>query len=57
MDRGEIIAIVDGALETFAARELVRGSEVVDVLLDLRSLLVSDAEIEALLESEAQPTG
>ncbi len=56
MDRVGIIAIVDEALEAFATRELVRGSEVVDVLLDLRSVLVSDAEIQALLESEAQPT-
>jgi hypothetical protein len=56
MDRGGIVAMIDEALERFAVRESVRGSEVVDLLLDLRGAAVSDAEIQALIESEAQPT-
>jgi hypothetical protein len=56
MDRVGIIAMIDEALERFAAREVVRASEVTDLLLDLRSVAISDAEIQALIESEVQPT-
>ena len=56
MDRTGIVGLIDEAIERFATREMVTGSEIVDFLLDLRSAAVSDAEIEALLESEAQPT-
>ncbi len=56
MDRTGIVGLIDEAIERFATREMVTGSEIVDFLLDLRTAAVSDAEIEALLESEAQPT-
>jgi hypothetical protein len=57
MDRTGIVGMIDEALERFAARDMVAGSEIIDVLLDLRTVVVSDQEIAALLESEAQPTG
>ena len=56
MDQAGIVAVIDEALERFAARDLVASSEVVDFLLDLRSAVVSDAAIAALIEAEAQPT-
>jgi len=56
MDQAGIVTIIDEALERFSARDLVAASEVVDFLLDLRSAVVSDAALAALIESEAQPT-
>lgn len=56
MNRTAIVEMIDEALERYAARERVAGSEIVDFLLDLRSVVVSDDEIEALLEAESQPT-
>jgi hypothetical protein len=56
MDQPGILSIVDEALERFASRDLVAASEVVDFLLDLRSAIVSDAALAALIESETQPT-
>jgi hypothetical protein len=55
MDQAGILTIVDDALERFASRDLVAASEVVDFLLDLRSAIVSDAALAALIESETQP--
>jgi hypothetical protein len=55
MDQAGIVTIIDEALERFAARDLIAASEVVDFLLDLRSAVVSDAALAALIESEAQP--
>jgi hypothetical protein len=55
MDQAGIVSIVDEALERFASRDLVAASEVVDFLLDLRSAVVSDAALAALIESETQP--
>jgi hypothetical protein len=55
MDQAGLVTIIDEALERFAGRDLVASSEVVDLLLDLRSAVVSDAAIAALIESEAQP--
>jgi hypothetical protein len=55
MDQAELVTIIDEALERFAGRDLVASSEVVDLLLDLRSAVVSDAAIAALIEAEAQP--
>jgi hypothetical protein len=55
MDQAGILTIVDDALERFASRDLVAASEVVDFLLDLRSAVVSDAALAALIESETQP--
>lgn len=55
MDQAGLVTIIDEALERFAGRDLVASSEVVDLLLDLRSAVVSDAAIAALIEAEAQP--
>ena len=55
MDQAGLVTIIDEALERFAGRDLVASSEVVDLLLDLRSAVVSDAAIAALIESEVQP--
>jgi hypothetical protein len=55
MDQAGIVTIIDEALERFSARDLIASSEVVDFLLDLRSAVVSDAALAALIESEAQP--
>jgi hypothetical protein len=55
MDQAGIVTLIDEALERFAGRDLVASSEVVDLLLDLRSAVVSDAAIAALIEAEAQP--
>jgi hypothetical protein len=55
MDQAGLVSIIDGALERYANRDLVAASEVVDFLLDLRSAVVSDAAIAALIESETQP--
>jgi len=48
-----VTLLIDEALERFAARDLVQGSEVVDFLLDLRLALV--APMDELLEE--QPVG
>ena len=56
MDRPGIVTLIDEALERFASRERVPAREVVDFLLDLRSALVSDAALAALIEAETQPT-
>ena len=55
MDQAGIVTLIDEALERFAARDLVSSSEVMDLLLDMRSAAVSDAELAALIDSEAQP--
>jgi hypothetical protein len=57
MDQSGIVAVIDEALERFAGRDLVSAGEIVDFLLDLRSAVLSDAAIAALIESEAQPAG
>ncbi len=55
MDQAGIVNLIDEALERFAGRDLVASSEVLDLLLDMRSAAVSDAELAALIDSEAQP--
>jgi hypothetical protein len=55
MDQAGIVTLIDEALERFSARDLVAASEVVDYLLDLRSAVVSDAALAALIESETLP--
>jgi hypothetical protein len=55
MDQAGIVTLIDEALERFAGRDLVSSTEVVDLLLDMRSAAVSDAELAALIDSEAQP--
>ena len=49
MDQAGIVTIIDEALERYAARDLISGSEVVDFLLDLRSAVVSDDAIRELM--------
>ena len=56
MDQAGIVHMIDESLERFSGRDLIAASEIVDFLLDLRGAVVSDAAIEALIESEAQPT-
>jgi hypothetical protein len=41
---------IDGALREFAGRRLVPSTEVVDLLLDLRSMIVLDANHSMLLD-------
>jgi len=56
MGQVETVTLIDEAIGRFAGRDLISGAEVVDFLLDLRSVAASDAALEALLESESQPT-
>ena len=55
MDQAGIVTLIDEALERFAGRDLVSSTEVTDLLLDMRTAAVSDAELAALIDSEAQP--
>jgi hypothetical protein len=55
VDQAGIVTIIDEAIERFASRDLIGSSEVVDFLLDLRSAVVSDAALAALIESETEP--
>ncbi len=56
MDQAGVVTIIDEALERFSSRDLIAASEVIDFLLDLRSAVVSDAALAALIEAETQPT-
>lgn len=58
----EMTEMVDAALERFRGRDLVASAEVVDVLLDLRLLLleepIPDAALHELLDEPASsPAG
>ena len=55
MDQAGIVTLIDEALERFAGRDLVSSTEVLDLLLDMRTAAVSDAELQSLIDSEAQP--
>ena len=44
-----VCAVIDDALLEFRGRTLVSGSEVVDVLLDLRIAIEAEARLGALL--------
>ena len=55
MDQAGIVTMIDEALQRFAGRDLVSSTEVLDLLLDMRSAALSDAEIAALIEAEVQP--
>ena len=57
MDQAGIVTMIDEALERLANRDLVAASEIVDFLLDMRSAVVSDAALAALIESEAETVG
>ena len=54
--REQLTQVVDDALVRFRGRDLVSSAEVVDVLLDLRLLLLDPEALEQLLEQPA-PTG
>ena len=58
MGREQLTQVVDEALERFRGRDLVASAEVVDVLLDLRLLLLDSEEIPdaALAELLEEPT-
>jgi len=55
VEQAGIVTIIDEAIERFASRDLIGSAEVVDFLLDLRSAVVSDAALAALIESETEP--
>jgi len=55
MDQAGIVTLIDEALQRFAGRDLVSSTEVLDLLLDMRSAALSDAAIRELIDSEAQP--
>jgi hypothetical protein len=55
MEQAGIVNLIDEALERYASRDLIAASEIVDFLLDLRSAVVSDAALAALIEQESQP--
>ena len=55
MDQAGIVTLIDEALQRFAGRDLVSSTEVLDLLLDMRSAALSDAEIAALIDAEVQP--
>jgi hypothetical protein len=56
MNPTALVSVIDGALERFAARDLVAGHEVVDFLLDLRIAVLDDSELQQLIDNERQPT-
>ena len=56
MNQTGIVAMIDEALERFAARELIASHEIVDFLLDMRIAALDDTELQQLLEAESQPT-
>jgi hypothetical protein len=61
MGQEQLTQVVDEALERFRGRDLVTSVEVVDVLLDLRLLLldseeIPDAALAELLEEPAPTT-
>lgn len=56
MDRpNDVIELIDGALERFAARDIVQASEIVDFLLDLRSVALEHDELSRFLAEESTP--
>ena len=55
-NREQLTQVVDEALQRFRGRDLVSSAEVVDVLLDLRLLLLEVETLEQLLDEPA-PTG
>jgi len=55
--REQLTQVVDDALVRFRGRDLVSSAEVVDVLLDLRLLLLDAESLEQLLEQPAPAAG
>jgi hypothetical protein len=61
-ERDEFINVVDAALDRFRGRDLVAAAEVVDMLLDLRLLMlerttIADQALQELLEEPAPTSG
>jgi hypothetical protein len=44
----EALGVIDGALAKMMSRELVSTGEVADLLLDVRSLLTTDADVAVM---------
>lgn len=56
MQTDEMVRQIDEALQRFAARDLIAGTEICDFLLDLRiAALRLDDELRQLIESEQAP--
>jgi hypothetical protein len=55
--REQLTQVVDDALVRFRGRDLVSSAEVVDVLLDLRLLLLEVETLEQLLEDPTPANG
>jgi hypothetical protein len=55
--REQLTQVLDDALVRFRGRDLVSSAEVVDVLLDLRLLLLDLESLEQLLEQPAPAGG
>jgi hypothetical protein len=55
--REQLTQVVDDALVRFRGRDLISSAEVVDVLLDLRLLLLEVETLEQLLEEPASTSG
>ena len=55
MNQQELTQVVDEALERFRGRDLIASAEVVDVLLDLRLLLLEVESLEQLLDEPDAP--
>ena len=53
MNQQQLTQVVDEALERFRGRDLVASSEVVDILLDLRLLLLEEETLSKLLDEES----
>ncbi len=57
MQSDEFVKLIDEALERFGSRDLFSGTEVLDLLLDLRiAALRVDDELRALIEAEQAAT-
>jgi hypothetical protein len=55
--REQLTQVLDDALVRFRGRDLISSAEVVDVLLDLRLLLLEVETLEQLLEEPAPTSG
>jgi hypothetical protein len=55
--REQLTQVLDDALVRFRGRDLISSAEVVDVLLDLRLLLLEVETLERLLEEPAPTSG
>jgi hypothetical protein len=51
----EAVGVIDGALARMMQRELVSSGEVADLLLDVRTLLTTEAEQPAVIIETIEP--